>query len=83
MMQSSSYRPTSLTTGSGYGGFGQKRGSTIRDDSSNLNSLTKQVRSLQLEKEKMKELIEELKHSNKLFATEREVIEDRLKGKNA
>jgi len=33
----------------------------------NLNLLQRQVRSLQLEKEKMRELIEELKQTNKIF----------------
>ena len=39
------------------------------------------MRSLQLEKEKMKELIEELKHSNKLYSSEREVLEERAKAR--
>ena len=39
------------------------------------------MRSLQLEKEKMRELIEELKQTNKIFQSERELVEEKLKQK--
>ena len=37
---------------------------------------------MQIEKEKMRELIEELKQANKLYLTERDRIEEKLKAKS-
>ena len=47
----------------------------------NIALLNKQIRSIQLEKEKLKELIEELKQSNTLYLSERDLLEDKLKTK--
>ena len=52
-------------------------------DDENLNLLQKQVRSLQLEKEKMRELIEELKQTNELYQGEVRTVEEKLKSKAA
>ena len=46
-----------------------------------MGLLQKQVRSLQLEKEKMRELIEELKQTNQLYSNERDLFEEKLKTK--
>lgn len=82
-----SMRPTSVTPQS-YGCLGSKRSSIgasrhTREDEINLNLLQKQVRTLQLEKEKMKELIDELKQTNQFFSGERDLLEEKLKNKNA
>jgi len=80
-------RPTSVTPQS-YGCLGSKRSSIgasrhTREDEINLNLLQKQVRTLQLEKEKMKELIDELKQTNQFYSGERDLLEEKLKNKNA
>ena len=53
------------------------------NDDANLNLMQKQVRSLQLEKEKMRELIEELKQTNQLYLGERDLLDEKLKAKTA
>jgi len=80
-------RPTSVTPQS-YGCLGSKRSSIgasrhTREDEINLNLLQKKVRTLQLEKEKMKELIDELKQTNQFYSGERDLLEEKLKNKNA
>ena len=80
-------RPTSVTP-QNYGCLGSKRSSIgasrhTREDEINLNLLQKQVRTLQLEKEKMKELIDELKQTNQFYSGERDLLEEKLKNKNA
>ena len=54
--------------------------SNIVDDEANIQ---KQLRSLQLENEKMRELIEELKQANQLYLSERDLLEGKLKTKIA
>jgi hypothetical protein len=80
-------RPTSVTPQS-YGGLGSKRSSIgasrhTREEEINLNLLQRQVRTLQLEKEKMKELIDELKQTNQFYSNERDLFEEKVKNKNA
>ena len=76
------HRPTSVT-----GAAGTTMRSTLHSrqsgEDSNLNLLQKQVRGLQLEKEKMAELIEELKQTNKVYANDREVLNEKLKAKGS
>lgn len=47
----------------------------LEESNIKLNQLLKQVKSLQLEKDKLKELIEELRKTNELYTQEREQVE--------
>ena len=77
-------RPTSVNAMASSKRFGQGQGSRhTREDQENLNLMTKQVRSLQLEKDKMKELIEELKQTNQLYSGEKDLLEGKIKSKTA
>lgn len=79
-------RPTSMVA-SGYNNLSSKRSGASRnnraDDELNLNLLQKQVKGLQLEKDKMRELIEELKQTSSLYSNERDLVEEKLKTKTA
>ena len=47
-----------------------------------VNQLQRQIRSLQLEKDKLKELIEELRQANQLYQGERDLLDEKLKSKS-
>ena len=79
---SSAMRPQSSS------GVGRKYGRGVQqptrssEDEQTITLLQRQLRSAQLEKDKLKELIEELKQNNQLFVSERDFFEDKLKSKS-
>ena len=53
----------------------------MKENALNLELLQRQVASMTLEKEKLKELIEELKQTNKIYLGEQELLEQKLQSR--
>lgn len=58
-----------------------KLNETQEDANQKLNTLIRQVKNLQLEKDKQNELIDELRRANSLHSGEREHFEERMKAR--
>ena len=82
---SSTQRPQSnLQSGSNLNRkAGLRKTQTVAEDENDPQHLLRMVRSLQMEKDKLKELIEELRQANQLYQGERDLLDEKLKTKSS